>query len=87
MDRVVFYLEAHDITEGTKKRAKLPTLCGKETYYTIRSLVAPRKPLEVDYEEIVQLVKQHFNPKPIVTVQRFKFNTRITAEDDQLQSM
>ena len=84
MERVAFYLEAHDLTEGTKKRATLLTLCGKETYYTIRNLVAPRKPSGVDYEEIVQLVKQHFNLKPIVTVQRFKFNTHIRAEDESV---
>ena len=84
MERVAFYLEAHDIMEGAKKRATLLTLCGKETYYTIRNLVAPKKPSEVEYEEIVQLVKQHFNPKPIVTVQRFKFNTRIRAEDESV---
>ena len=81
MERVAFYLQAHDIMEGAKKRATLLTLCGKEMYYTIRNLVAPKKPSEVEYEEIVQLVKQHFNPKLIVTVQCFKFNTCIRAED------
>ena len=29
-------------------------------------------------------MKQHFNPKPIVTVQCFKFNTRIRAEDESV---
>ena len=77
MERVAFYLDAHDIVEGAKKRATLRILCGKETYYSIRNLVAPKKPSEVYYEEIVQLVKQQFNPKPIVSVQRF---TRIRAE-------
>ena len=52
MECVAFYLEAHDIAEGTKKRATLLTLCGMETYYTIRNLVGPRKPSGVDYEEI-----------------------------------
>lgn len=56
-------------------------LCDKETYYTIINLIALKKPSEVDYEEIVWLVKQQFNLKLIVTVQRFKFNTRIRAEE------
>ena len=81
MEHVAFYLEVHDIMEDAKKRATLLMLCDKETYYTIINLIAPKKPSEVDYEEIVQLVKQQFNPKLIITVQRFKFNTRIRAEE------
>ena len=64
-DCVAFYLEAHDITEGTT----LLMLCAKETYYTIRNLVA----------------QGNCQKKTMsVTVQHFKFNTRIRAEDESV---
>ena len=36
----------------------------------------PRTPMEKTYDEIVEMLKTHFNPKPSPITQRFKFNTR-----------
>jgi len=67
-----FYFEANKITEGGTKRAILLSVVGAETYAVIRSLCAPWKPGEVDFEEIVGIVKEHFSPKPHKTLARFK---------------
>ena len=83
VERVSLYLVANDITDAAKKRATL-SVCGAKTYHTIRDLVAPAKPTDVSYDDIISQVQEHFNPKPVVTVQRFKFNSRSRQADESV---
>lgn len=76
VERVNLYFVANDIDDAVKKRAVLLTVCGPKTYHVIRDLVAPNSPAEVEFDAIVGVVKEHFNPTPQATVQRFKFNSR-----------
>lgn len=76
VERLELYFVANDVKEAEKKRAVLLTVCGPATYRLIRNLVAPQKPAEVAYAELVALVQAHHTPKPSVTVQRFKFHSR-----------
>jgi len=75
-ERLEFYFTANNIDNAEKKRAILLSVCGKKTYKLMRNLCAPQKPGEKTFNELVQLVKNHQNPKPSETVQRYKFNTR-----------
>ncbi|XP_064463655.1 uncharacterized protein K02A2.6-like [Ornithodoros turicata] len=81
IERLAFYFEANEITQPTKKRAFLLSQCGERTYQTIRALVHPRLPAEVDYAELVQILSGHFDPKPTELLGRCKFHKR-----DQLPS-
>lgn len=76
VERVDLYIVANGITNAEKKRAVLLTVCGAKTYHIIRDLVAPSKPTDLTYDEIVARVNEHYNPKPVVTVERFKFHSR-----------
>ena len=69
------YFVANDIDSAAKKRAILLSSCGTAAYKTIRSILAPQKPTEVDYAELVKQVKQHYVPKPSEIIQRYKFYT------------
>ena len=64
VERVNLYLTANDITHRDKKRAVLLSVCGARTYHTIRDLVAPSKPTDLAYDEIVTRVQEHYNPIP-----------------------
>ena len=77
VERLELYFVANDIDQAEKKRAVFLTVCGPATYKLVRNLVAPKKPAEVSYAELVALVKEHLTPAPTVTVQRFKFHTRV----------
>ena len=46
------------------------------TYQLIRNLVAPAKPTEKAFDDLVRLVQEHYQPNRSVIVQRFKFNSR-----------
>ncbi|KAH7946676.1 hypothetical protein HPB52_003200 [Rhipicephalus sanguineus] len=76
VERLEFYYEANDIVEASKKRAVLLTLCGKQTYETVRALVAPQKPSKVDFVDIIKLLTQHFDPRPSELLGRYRFQKR-----------
>ena len=58
--------------------------CGKATYHLIRNLVSPARPATTAYSVICQKFRQHFNSKPTVTVQRYKFNTRSQEQGEDI---
>ncbi|XP_037520573.1 uncharacterized protein LOC119397207 [Rhipicephalus sanguineus] len=76
IERLEFYYEANDIVESSKKRAMLFTICGEQTYETMRALVAPKKPSEVDFVDIIKLMTQHFDPRPSELLGRYRFQKR-----------
>ena len=77
VERLEQYFIANDIGDAAKKRAILLSVVGSATYHLIRSLAAPARPSEKTYGELVELVTKHHNPAPTVTVQRYKFHTRM----------
>ena len=76
IERMEFYFAANDVEDEGKKCAILLSCCGSATYSLIRNLVAPGKPSETTFKNIVEKVQTHFNPRPSPIVQRFKFNSR-----------
>ena len=75
-ERLRYYFVANDVTDGAKKRSILLAACGAPAYKLIRSLVQAEKLDSTPYEELVNIVKNHYDPKPSVIMQRYKFNTR-----------
>ena len=75
-ERLEQYYTANEITDATKQRAIFLSVCGAATYQLIRSLVAPKKPTDSSFAELVKLVADHNTPPPSEIVQRFNFNTR-----------
>ena len=74
-ERLVQYSVANNITdEGDTRRAVLLGICGAPTHQLIPNLVAPAKPMEKSFPQIVELVQEHHQP---VIVQRFNFHIRM----------
>ena len=82
VERMEQYFLANDVTEAAKKRAILLSVVGDKTYKLIRDLVAPKKPTEKSYKELVELLTTHLEPKPSVIIERFKFNSRFRREGE-----
>ena len=74
-ERLEQYFEVNDIAEDKKVPALL-TLLGGKTYTLLRNLTAPNKPKEKDYTTLVNLLRDHLTPKPIVIAERFRFHKR-----------
>ena len=76
-ERLKQYFAANDIEGEGKHKAILLSCCGPRTYQLIKNLLAPELPTGKSFDEIVQLVKDHLDPKPSVIVQRFVFHSRL----------
>ena len=61
--------------DAERRRAVLLSVCGAPMYSLIKDLLAPAKPSDKSYEELVILVKRHYHPKPGKIVSRYKFYT------------
>ena len=66
------FFDANGITDANKKLAFLAVI-GPTTYALVRNLVSPTKPGEKSYDELVKILKEHFNPTLSETVQRSRF--------------
>ena len=75
-ERLMQFFLANDIDNAAKKRAVLLSVIGPTTYRVLRSLLAPVKPSEKEYDELVAKLSQHYSPTPSEIVQRFKFHSR-----------
>ncbi|XP_077550669.1 uncharacterized protein LOC144163865 [Haemaphysalis longicornis] len=80
--RLQFFFEANDIKDASKKQAHLLTLCGEQTYDIVCALVQPKQPSEVDYDDIVEVLKAHFDPQPSEVFCRARFQRRDQRHDE-----
>ena len=69
-ERLTQYFNANDVESADKKRAILLSVCGPTTYQLIRNILAPVKPTERTFAQLVELVEHHRNPKPSVIVKK-----------------
>ena len=83
-ERLLEYFTANDVDGANKKRAILLSVVGAQTYQLIRNLVVPGKPTEQSFADLVKLVKGHYQPTPLVIVQRFKFNSRTQLQRESI---
>ena len=84
IERAELYFIANDITEDAKKRGVLLSCCGPKTFTMIKSIVTPKKPVEIPYDDLERVIGSHYNPKPKQTVQRCLFNSRTRKEGESI---
>ena len=83
-EQLEHYFIANDIEDAKKKRAILLTAVGPSTFHLIKTVSLPKAPGDFTFEELVEKVKTHFNPKPSPIVKRFEFNTRCQEEGENV---
>ena len=76
VERLNHFFVANGITDAGKKKSVILSGIGPATYALARNLVAPEKPGDKSYDDLVALLTTHFNPTPSGTVQRFKIHSR-----------
>ena len=69
--------EANRISDESQRKAILLSLCGITTYMLFKGLTALSKPGENSFDELKQLMLHHQNPRPNMTAEHFKFNSRV----------
>ena len=88
IERLEQYLAANKVEDADQQRAILLSICGPATYRLIHNSASPKKPTELKFKDIVDLVTKHHDPKPSVIVQRYHFSIQETAVvESQFQHM
>ena len=83
-ERLDLYFKANEIESEGKKQATLLTVIGPTAYNLLRSLVAPAKPVEKSYAELIKVMQKHQSPVPSEIVERCKFNSRFRKESESV---
>ena len=90
VERMEMFFTANNIVETTgegstqanrvvaeRKRAIFLTEVGAEVYSTLSNLLAPTKPKDTPFVDIVRVLQKHYNrSKPLEIAQSFHFGTR-----------
>ena len=83
VERVELYFEAKKIEEERKVPVFLSVL-GSKTYSVLRDLLAPSKPKVKKFSELVAALTRHFEPRPIVIAERFRFHKRDQKQGESI---
>ena len=75
-ERLDQFLVANGVVDDAKKVAVFLTVIGGRAYALLRNLLAPTKPADKSYGELVKVMKNHLKPTPPVIAERFKFHRR-----------
>ena len=84
MERVTHYFAANGI-EADKQKDTFLCCIGRDTFGLLRTLVAPAKPGDKTYKELVDALTAHLAPKPLVIAERFRFHKRVQKEGESIK--
>ena len=86
VERLQQYFVTNDVKTADKQRAVLLSAVGGQTYELIRNLLAPTKPMEVTFAEIVDAVEKYVQPRPSIIVERFNFHSRARRQGEDVST-
>ena len=75
ISRVKMYFVANDVDDA-KKVAAFFTLAGPKVFGLARDLLSPKKPEESTFDVVLNTLRKHFKPKPVLIYERYKFYSR-----------
>ena len=85
-ERLTYYFVATSITNADRQRSTLLSICGPATYRLLRSLVGSVAEINVkSFEKLIGVLKEHYDPRPSVIVQHYKFNTRTRNDSETVR--
>ncbi|XP_037069122.1 myosin heavy chain, muscle-like isoform X2 [Pollicipes pollicipes] len=83
-ERLELFFEYSGITDERKKKVSFLTACGRKAYAVLRSLIAPRKPMDVPLAELLLVMQGQEDSDLSVTISRRKFGSRVRRAGQQV---
>ena len=74
VERLEHFFAANEISSAEKKRSVFLSVIGPTPYKLLRNLLAPEKPSDKSFAELVAVLSAHYSPKPSKIVQCFRFH-------------
>lgn len=84
LERLDLYAAANGI-DASKKLQVFLTILGEKAYVTLRSLLLPKTPTEVKYEEATEALRKHYAPKRSVVTERYHFYQRKQEPNESIK--
>lgn len=84
VERLEYYFLANGIQAAEKKRAVLISVMGPQAYKLLRTLISPSMPNDKSFSQLVDVLKNHYDPKPSEIIQRFHFNSRVRKHGESV---
>jgi|GEM_PF-5724265 len=75
IQRLNQFFAVNEITDG-KKAPALLSLVGPKVFRLLKSVLQPETPESRTYEQLCTALRGHFAPKPNITAERFRFQSR-----------
>ncbi|XP_071816654.1 uncharacterized protein [Apostichopus japonicus] len=72
-ERLILFFQANEVEDDKKKVAILLSSMGAKGYGLLKNLVSPDKPSSKKFDEICGTLREYYNPKPPVLLERFRF--------------
>ena len=85
VQRLEQFFTANDIPDEKKASVFLATV-GPAAFHVLSNLVAPGQPGEESYTGFIGVMSEFHNPKPLVTVQRYRFYSRFQQADESISA-
>ena len=76
--------EEANLAVANRKRPIFLTEIGPEAYSTLSNLLAPEKPKDTPFADIVKALEKHYNPTPSKIAESFHFGTRYQKQDESI---
>ncbi|XP_064476131.1 uncharacterized protein LOC135390043 isoform X2 [Ornithodoros turicata] len=86
IERFGHFWKVTRIEDNALKTSALITEIGKRAYKTLKDLLLPSKPQQKTYDQLVQVLKDHYAPEGQVIAERFKFNRRYQHEGESVST-
>jgi hypothetical protein len=84
-ERVDLYFQANGVPETLRVPSFL-AIVGAKTYGLLKNIVSPQKPAELTYEQILDHLNRHLNPKPSIIAERFRFHKRDQRSSESIMT-
>ena len=85
-ERFELYCLANAVPIGdehvARRKAIFLTSVGASTYSLLRTLVRPRQPQDLELDDIIRQLRNHYEPKKIVIAERFRYYKRQQKEGE-----
>ena len=85
VERLEHFFNANKVGDDQKKDALLACM-GKETFGLLRALVVPTRLKDKTFGELVETLRVHLAPKPLVIAERFQFYKRDPKETEGIKA-
>ena len=82
VEHLKHFLAANGITDAERKRDIFLAVIGPNAYKLLSSLVAPEKPVEKTFMDLVAVMTQHHSPPLSEIIQRYRFHMRFHCQGE-----